>query len=231
MSFGPQYGPAGSEPDHVEFPGPGPGPGPAPGSGPGPRRRHGLLLPVLGVAVIALGGGGGLAYVAQHSASTAAADTSTSAQSSTPSASPSPSAHVWHGRFGGGLGGFGFGGPGFGLGGLGGAIHGQVTEPKSGGGYQTLDIQRGSVTAVSSSSITVKSADGFTATYAVTSSTEVNAQAAGIATVKVGNTVEVVATVSNGKATAASIIDGTSIRASRGAFGFPVGPPPSGNQS
>ncbi|HXW46936.1 MAG TPA: hypothetical protein VEL03_19245 [Streptosporangiaceae bacterium] len=216
MSFGPQYGPEGSEPDHIEFPGS--------ASGPGPRRRHGLLLPVLGIGLVALAGGGGLAYVAQHSASPAVADTSSSAQSAAPNASPSPSTSPLH-RFRGGFGGFGFGGPGFGFGGFGGAIHGQLIEPKSGGGYQTVDVQRGTVTAVSSSSITVKSADGFTATYAVAGSTEVNAQAAGIATVKVGDTVSIVATVSSGKATAASIIDMTVIRASRGTFGFPSGPP------
>jgi hypothetical protein len=109
--------------------------------------------------------------------------------------------------------------------GLGGVIHGQLTEPKPGGGYQTVDVQRGSVTAVSASSITVKSADGFSATYAVSSSTEVNAMAAGIGTVKVGDTVDLTATVSQGKATAASLIDVTAIRASRGALGFPAGPP------
>jgi hypothetical protein len=78
---------------------------------------------------------------------------------------------------------------------------------------------------VSSSSISVKSADGYSATYVVISSTEVNAQAAGIGTVKVGDTVELTATVSGRTATAASIIDVTSIRSSRGSFNFPAGPP------
>ncbi len=86
------------------------------------------------------------------------------------------------------------------------------------------------MTAVSSSSITVKSADGFSATYAVSSSTEVNAMAAGIGTVKVGHIVDLTATVSQGTATAASIIDTTAIRASRGAFGFPAGPPGDGQK-
>ena len=223
MTFDPQPGPDDSGPDQIEFP----------GSDPGPRPRRARMLPMLGVAIVALAGGGSLAYVAQHDPSRTVADTSSAAQAA-PNASPSPSAPSWRGgHFGRGQGGFGFG-PGiggFGLGGFGGAIHGQLTEPKSGGGYQTVDVQRGTVTAVSSSSITVKSADGYTATYAVTGSTEVNAQAAGIGSVKVGDTVELVATVSGGKATAACIIDGTSIRASRGAFGFPGGPPPGGSQS
>jgi hypothetical protein len=185
-----------------------------------PRRRP-HLLGVAAVAVLALAAGGGIAYVATHSADNASTVASSGAAASpAPSPSTSPGYSGRHGGFGrfGGLGG------GFGLGGLGGVIHGQVTEPKSGGGYQTVDVQRGTVTAVSSSSITVKSADGYTATYAVIGSTEVNAQAAGIGTVKDGDTVELTATVSGGTATAASIIDLTSIQSSRGSFNFPAGP-------
>jgi hypothetical protein len=192
-----------------------------------PRRRPHLAALAV-VAVIALGAGGGVAYVATHSANGASTDAA-AGTAPTPSASPPASTPSWGGRGPGGFGRFGaFGGLGFGglgFGGLGGVIHGQVTGPKPGGGYQTVDVQRGTVTAVSSSSLTVKSADGFSATYAVSSSTEVNAQAAGIATVKTGDTVEVTATVSGGTATAASIIDATSIGSSRGSFGFPAGPP------
>lgn len=194
-------------------------------------RRRPRLAGVAMVAVIALAAGGGVAYVATHAGNNVRTDSSAGA-ASTPTASPSASAPSWRGRgpgaFGrpGGLGGLG----GLGPGGFGGAIHGKVTVPKSGGGYQTVDVQRGSVTAVSSSSITVKSADGYSATYAVSSSTEVNAQAAGIGTVKTGDTVQLTATLSSGKATAASIIDLTSIRSSQGSFGFPAGPP-AGNQN
>lgn len=182
-----------------------------------PRRRP-HLAGLLAVALIALAGGGGIAYVATHSGSSVRTVSSGAAPSSpAPSPAASPPA-----RRGPGPGGFGrFGGLGLSLGGV---IHGQVTEPKPGGGYQTVDVQRGTVTAVSSSSITVKSADNFSATYLVSSSTEVNAQAAGIGAVKVGDTVAVTATISGGKTTAASIIDFTSIRSSRGAFGFPAGP-------
>jgi len=197
-------------------------------AGYGAPRRGPRLAGLLAVAGIALAAGSGIAYVATHSGT----DVSTlasrgSAQS--PAPGPSASAPSGHrrgpGRFGafGGLGGFGGGG-------LGGAIHGQATVPKSGGGYQTVDVQRGTVTAVSSSSITVKSADGYSATYVVSSSTEVNAQAAGIGTVKVGDSVALTATGSGKSATVASIIDLTSIRSSRGSFGFPAGPP-DGNQS
>ncbi len=185
-----------------------------------PRRRP-HLLGVAAVAVLALAAGGGIAYVATHSAGNASTVASSGAAASP---APSPSTSPGYGGRHGGFGRFGGFGGGFGLGGLGGVIHGQVTEPKSGGGYQTVDVQRGTVTAVSSSSITVKSADGYTATYAVISSTEVNAQAAGIGTVKDGDTVELTATVSGGTATAASIVDLTSIQSSRGSFNFPAGP-------
>ena len=122
------------------------------------------------------------------------------------------------GRFGG----FPFGGFGMGSGGL---VHGQFTEPKSGGGYQTVDVQNGTVSAVSASSITVKSADGFTATYAVKSSTVVDAKAAGIGSVKKGDTIFVTATVSGSTATAANITDMTAVQAGRASFGFPGKPP------
>jgi hypothetical protein len=196
-----------------------------------PRRRP-RLAGLAVVAVIALAAGGGIAYVATHSAGKVQADTAAGAAqapAASPSASPTP--QYRHGPGGGGFdrfGGLGF--LGLGLGGLGGAIHGQVTVPKSGGGYQTIDVQRGTVTAVNSSSISVKSPDGYSATYAVLSSTEVNAQAAGIGTVKTGDTVLLMATASGGKTTAASIIDLTSIRSSHGSFGFPPGPP-GGSQS
>lgn len=74
-------------------------------------------------------------------------DSPATSQSPTPAASPSTSAPSWSGgrpgnfgRFGGFgvLGGLG----GFGLGGFGGVIHGQFTEPKPGGGYQIVDVQR-----------------------------------------------------------------------------------------
>jgi hypothetical protein len=88
-----------------------------------------------------------------------------------------------------------------------GAIHGQFVAPKPGGGYQTIDTQRGSVTAVSTTSITVKSSDGYTKTYQVTSSTNVDAQRAGIGSVKPGQAVSVLATAHGSSATATQIVD------------------------
>jgi hypothetical protein len=189
-----------------------------------------------GVAVTALAGGAGVAYAATHTGTPAAAQTtSQSVASASPSPSPSGSATApaapEH-RFPGWAGGHGIAGIG-GIGGIGsgGAVHGQLTVPKSGGGYQTVDIQRGTVSVVSSSSITVKSADGYTASYAVTSATEVNAESAGIGAVKTGDSVFVTATVSGSTATASSVTDVTSIQASRGSFGFPEPPAAPGSQT
>jgi hypothetical protein len=103
-------------------------------------------------------------------------------------------------------------------------VHGQLTVPKSGGGYQTLDVQSGTVTAVSTGAITVKSADGFTASYTVTGDTVVGAQSAGIGSVKKGDEVFVTATVSGSTATAATIVDLTAIKNGRASFGFPEPP-------
>ena len=102
-------------------------------------------------------------------------------------------------------------------------MHGQLTVPKSGGGYQTLDVREGTVTAASATSITVKSSDGSTATYAVTSKTLVDAQAAGIGSVKDGDTVYVTATVNGATATAINIVDMSAIKAGRASFGFKGG--------
>jgi len=113
---------------------------------------------------------------------------------------------------------------GFGFGGVFGAVHGQFVVPKSGGGFQTVDTQRGSVTAVSDTSITVKSADGFVNTYKVTSSTNVDAQRNGIGSVKKGHQVVVMATVSGSTATAVTILDFTLLPAMHGTGWYHPGP-------
>jgi len=188
-------------------------------------RRWRRPLVVAGVAVTALAAGAGAGYTATHSLNAKAAETATvatapSGTSPTPSTGPgSKNGHGWR-RFG------GFGPAGLGLG-PGGVVHGQVTVPKSGGGYQTLDVQTGTVTAVSSSSLTVKSADGFSASYAVTGNTIVDAKSAGIGSVKKGDKVFVTATVTGSTATAATIIDVTAVQAGRAAFGFPFHGPKS----
>ena len=102
--------------------------------------------------------------------------------------------------------------------GLFGALHGEFVVQKDGGGYQTVVTQSGSVTAVSSTSITVKSADGYTRTYVVNADTKVNRDGK-IADVKTGATVRIRAAVSGSTATASSIDDGSN---------RPTGTPPNG---
>jgi len=107
-------------------------------------------------------------------------------------------------------------------------VHGTLVVPASGGGYQTEDIQRGKVTAITSSSVTVLSADKYTKTYQVTGSISVNAGHGGLSTVKVGDQVSITATVHGSRATVNSIIDLS--RLGNGSFGPGGGNPgqPSG---
>jgi thiamine biosynthesis lipoprotein ApbE len=92
---------------------------------------------------------------------------------------------------------------------MGPAIHGQFVVPKSGGGYQTMDQQRGNVAEVSPTSITVTSEDNFTTSYAVTSTTVVRSTADKIADINKNDQVGVLAVGENGKVTAVRIVDFT----------------------
>ena len=173
------------------------------------QKRWRLLGTVAAVAVTTTAGG--VAWA-------------TSNADPTPSASPSSPATPGQQKPGepGGPGKGGFGPRGeFGLGG---ALHGEFVVPKDGGGYQTVATQRGEVTAVSKDSITLKSADGYSRTYTLTEDTLVNAARDGIDDVKTGNTVTVTAVVTDGKATASSVNDGTVRDAAGQKWGFKHGP-------
>ncbi|HTS99547.1 MAG TPA: hypothetical protein VMI33_23295 [Streptosporangiaceae bacterium] len=164
-----------------------------------------------GVTVVALLGGAGAALAATASGTPAGSPNAVAA-----SPAPSPAQPGMPGRPGGpGLRRFGVG-----FGGAFGTLHGQLVVGKPGGGYQTVDVQNGQVTAVSTTSITLKSADGFTKSYAVTSTTLVDAQRDGIGSVKVGNQASVLATVSSGTATATNIADVTLLRQGHPGFGY-----------
>jgi len=166
-------------------------------------RRFAVMAGVVTLGVLA---GAGVAVAATSSAGQPTAPAASASPSPSPSVRPHfPPKGPWHMRPPGG-GPFDFGGPGA-LGGLFGAVHGSAVVPKSGGGYQTIAFQNGKVTAVSSTSITLHSADGYSHSYRVTSSTLVNAQRDGIGSVKAGNQVIVTATVSGSTATATRIID------------------------
>ncbi|HWL35664.1 MAG TPA: hypothetical protein VNQ77_05670 [Frankiaceae bacterium] len=91
-------------------------------------------------------------------------------------------------------------------------IHGEFVTAAPDGGYQTIATQQGEVTAVSATSITVRSEDGFSRTYAVDDNTLVNAGNEGIADVEDGDDVHVKALVVDGKASAVSVNDGTQVR-------------------
>jgi hypothetical protein len=88
------------------------------------------------------------------------------------------------------------------------ALHGEFVTAKDGGGYETIATQQGEVTAVSATSITVKSADGYSRTYTVNADTKVN-NSGKIADITTGETVRIRAVVSDGTATATSISDNT----------------------
>jgi hypothetical protein len=192
-----------------------------PASGPPPRQRYGHPLTLVAVAAVALlAGAGGAAIATSGSSAPASADSASNQASPSPSASASanpPSARgpAAQGPRGGG----GFFGGGF----SGAPVHGTLVVPASGGGYETEDIQRGKVTAISSSSVTVVSTDNYTKTYQLTGSTSVNAGSGGLSTVKVGDQVSVTATVHGSTASVTSIIDLS--RLSNGGFG-----PGGGNQ-
>jgi hypothetical protein len=103
-------------------------------------------------------------------------------------------------------------------------IHGEFTVKNKDGSYTTLVTQRGTVQSISDSSISVKSDDGFTQSYAITSSTTiVRFPVAGTGTqgrrpslqtikatdLKAGDTVAVSGTKSGTAVTATHIIGGT----------------------
>ncbi|WP_372666603.1 hypothetical protein [Amycolatopsis kentuckyensis] len=152
------------------------GAAPAPGTPPRPAWSPGKKIAAGAVAVAIVAGGGAAIWAA--SSSSAATDSATG-----PGGMP--------GGMQGGLGG---------MGGLGSALHGEYVASDGNGGYVTKITQTGEVTALSATSLTAKSEDGFSKTYTITSD-----QATGLAT---GDTVTVVATESGDTATATSVSDG-----------------------
>jgi hypothetical protein len=199
---------------------------------PGARRsRIGTGVAVAAIAIGALGIAG-TAYAANAANSPSPSAPSGqgyggygnrgTAPGTAPNGQAAPNGGTMPGR---GDGGHGRGGMGLGMG-MGMGIHGSFVTEKQGGGYQTVDAQRGTVTAVSKDSITVKSADGFTATYVVTADTLVNAKRDGIASVKVGDEVGVMGIENAGKTTAVQIVDRTQIKDSRQKWAPPA---PNGN--
>ncbi|MBT2250489.1 hypothetical protein JHV56_17500 [Arthrobacter sp. BHU FT2] len=144
-----------------------------------PARRS-LIIGGVAVAVAAAAGAG--AYAASHSQAAAADNTpgvgGTDGQAGAggqlvPGGQPGMAAPDGStgGMDGGGM--AGPGGLGMGMGGLNAAIHSEyvVLQDSS---YVTMASQTGTVTSVSSDSLTVKSDDGFSRTYAVTADVQVS---------------------------------------------------------
>ena len=168
---------------------------------PGKARSRPSLGAKSAAAVVAVGAlaVGGLAVTAA-----AADDATPSPSASDNAAEPGTEPGDRPGRGPGGHHGPGMGGPG------GPAVHGELVVETEDGVYATVLVQRGEVTAVSATSITVKSADGFSKTYAVGADSEIHVDGAdaAIGDVKVGDTVGVRATVSGSTATVDHLMAG-----------------------
>ena len=203
-----------------------------PTSFPGPDTpRRARSVPVLLAGAVVAGfflAGLGVAFArtSPHTTRLLAAPAAVKAQT-TPSTPSTPNATT-PGNAGpkGPFGHFGHGGGKmFGLfGGFGrfGGLHGEFTIKKpDGSGYETVATQTGEVTAVSPSSITVKSEDGFSRTYSVDENTVVGSGRDGIGSVKTGDTVNVAGVVEGGKASAAAILDSTGLGKIGQHWGFP----------
>jgi hypothetical protein len=128
----------------------------------------------------------------------------------------------WHGGpwgHGGRWGGPGRGGPFGGIGGFGdiaGAdvtdiLHGEVVLAKEGGGTQTVLVQKGTVTEVGATGVTVRSGDGFTTSYTVNGDTVVRADSDRIDSVAKDEEVVVVAPKSGDNHTATAVVDLTDL--------------------
>ena len=107
-----------------------------------------------------------------------------------------------HGPFG-----HGRGGPGMVGGLLGRGLHGSFVVEDPDGGYRTLLTQHGTATAVSDSSITVRSADGFVATYRLTDESIVMSGPSGTDAIAEGADVAVTALKTGSSARAVHVVD------------------------
>jgi hypothetical protein len=189
-------------------------PPPPPGALPSPRRRRTRIGKTAAGLALVLGTGAGAATVALATATGStpalAASDSTSTTVS-PAAPPGPCpARRWAGPMRGALAwGPGMSSPGA----AGGIVHSTYTVKGSDGKYETIDVQTGTAEVVSATSVTVKSADGFSQSYAITPSTIVEARQDGILSVKVGDEVSIRGLVGGSAVNAERVVDLTQLRA------------------
>jgi hypothetical protein len=83
------------------------------------------------------------------------------------------------------------------------ALHGEFTISDGNGGYKTEIMQNGQVTAVSATSLTAKSADGYTKVYTINANTVFGTGT--VSDIANGDTVTVTATPSGDQASADSV--------------------------
>jgi hypothetical protein len=118
-------------------------------------------------------------------------------------------------------GGQGFGGPrggmAGGMGALTSALHGDFVVSNGSGGYTTERLQTGDVTAVSATSISITSKDGYAQVYAIDPSTEKTSDPT------TGANVTVVAKISGNTATATTIGSAATVQRPGGQGGMPPG--------
>lgn len=153
---------------------------------PAPWRRRRVLAAVgLGAALAATGG---VAFAAGGPSSSPSASPGTGTDEHggmRPDADGPGGMHGFHRHGGPGPGGFG---------GLGRVLHGTVTiDPPGSTGTLLVDIQTGTVSSRTASSLVLRSADGYTHTYLLTSSTSVDHGRATTSAVSSGDQVMVVA--------------------------------------
>lgn len=109
-----------------------------------------------------------------------------------------------------------------------GAVRGEFVVRDGKGGWRTVQVQRGVASAVTTTSMTVTSADGVAKTYLLTKDTKVRAGSS--KAVASGDVVAVRATVTGGTATATHVVDLTKVgakRAQRPSGSSPAGTPAS----
>jgi hypothetical protein len=128
------------------------------------------------------------------------------------------------GGMGGGPGGM-RGGPGGMGGGVMDAVHGEFTISDGNGGYKTAIMQTGEVTAVSDTSLTAKSADGYTKVYTIDKDTAFGNNGSA-SDVQSGDTVTVVATPEGDNATADTVMDRSQMQQGGGPASGQDGLPP-----
>lgn len=89
----------------------------------------------------------------------------------------------------------------------GGALHGTFVVPDPDGGYQTVVTQRGEVTAVSSTSLTVVSEDDHSQTYVLDDETLVMGGTEGVDSIEKGDQVRVTGLREGGSVRAVHVVD------------------------